>query len=91
MESGTDHREIQPSMTDRTPRHVMLSSLRGVITEVELVGATSSSGRCYILRYHKASQNADMILDVGSSSDRRSWTGFRYHDSQWSFVKQDRP
>jgi len=91
LESGTNRSEIQASATDRTPRHVMLSSLRGVITEVELVGATSGSGSCYVLRYHKASENADLILDVGAPSDQKPWIGFRFHDAHWSFVKQNHP
>jgi hypothetical protein len=89
LESGTDRREIQAG-PDRTARHVMLSSQRGMITEVELVGAASGSGGCYVLRYHKTSGDVDMILDVGDPSDQMSWIGFRYHDAHWSFVRQDR-
>jgi hypothetical protein len=91
LESGTDRSEFQESTPDRTPRHIMLSSLRGVVTEVELVGAASGSGGCYVLRYHRASKNVDMILDVGDPSDQMPWIGFRFHDAHWSFVKQDRP
>ena len=90
MESRTNRSEIQTSATDRTPRHVMLSSLNGVITEVELVGATSGSGSCYVLRYHKASGDTGVLLHVGEPSDSMSWTGFRFRDAHWSFVKKGR-
>ena len=79
MDSRTDNPDFQEPAPDRTSRHVMLSSSRGVITEVELVGAASD---IYLIRYHKASRDAGKILDAGS------WIGFRYRDAHWSFVKQ---
>ena len=63
--------EIEPS------RHVILSSVRGVVTELERLPSDE-----YIIRYHKSSADADIILDAGP------WTGFRYRDAHWSFVKQ---
>jgi len=35
----------------------------------------------YIIRYHKSSASAGVVLETGS------WIGFRYRDSHWSFVK----
>jgi hypothetical protein len=63
--------EIEPS------RHIILSSARGVITELEKLQTDQ-----YIIRYHKSSADADMLLDGGS------WIGFRYRDAHWSFVQQ---
>ena len=58
----------------------MLSTTRGVITELEVVGAPS--GDVYIIRYRDASEGSGKLLESGS------WIGFRYHDAHWSFVKQ---
>ena len=69
MESRTD--EIEPS------RHVLFSSARGVVTEIERLTTDE-----YIVRYHKSSADARVVLDAGS------WIGFRYRDAHWSFVKQ---
>jgi len=60
----------------KTSRHVILSSARGVITEMERLKTDT-----YIIRYHKSSASAGVALETGS------WIGFRYRDSHWSFVK----
>ena len=57
-----------------------------MITELEMGGGTYASGGRYLLRYHKSDKATDALLDM-SSSDAAFWTGFRYHDTQWSFVK----
>jgi hypothetical protein len=72
--------EITLPTSNNASRHVMLSTKRGVITELELLGA--SSGDEYVIRQRKASGGVGQIMD----SD--SWIGFRYHDAHWSFVKQ---
>jgi hypothetical protein len=59
-----------------TSRHVILSSVRGVITELERLQADK-----YIIRYHKTSAGAGVLFETGP------WIGFRYRDSCWSFVK----
>jgi hypothetical protein len=66
------------SQTDETTtsRHVMLSSAGGVITEMERMQADK-----YIIRYHKSPESAGVVVETGS------WIGFRYRDSDWSFVK----
>ena len=66
-----------PANESETSRHVMLSSGRGVVTELERLTADQ-----YIIRYHKSSADAGVILDTGS------WIGFRYSDAHWSFVKR---
>ena len=68
MKSRTDEME--------TSRHVILSSVRGVITELERLQADK-----YIIRYHKSSASTGLVLETSS------WIGFRYRDSHWSFVK----
>ena len=60
-----------------TSRHVILSTERGVVTELEWVCADQ-----YIVRCHRSAATAGIVLDAGL------WIGFRYRDSQWSFVKQ---
>ncbi|HLH32958.1 MAG TPA: hypothetical protein VKY31_17280 [Terriglobia bacterium] len=69
MESRTDQFE--------TSRLVILSSARGVVTEFERLQTDE-----YIIRYHKSSAEAGVVVDAGS------WIGFRYRDAHWSFVKQ---
>ncbi len=90
MESGIDQSDTRVSPPDQISRHIMLSSLRGMVTEVERIGATSGSGECYVLRYHKASGDTGVLLHVGEPSDSMSWTGFRFRDAHWSFVKKGR-
>ena len=75
--------------SNRTPRHITLSSMRGMVTELEMIGATLGPGGQYLIRYHKASGTRQAILDV-SVSDAISWTGFHYQPGQWSFVKTGR-
>jgi hypothetical protein len=61
-------------------RHVMLSTTRGMITELELSGAPF--GCEYVIRSRDASGGVGQIVDCDS------WIGFRYHGTNWSFVKQ---
>ena len=60
-----------------TARHIMLSSGRGVITEIEQVRADD-----YVIRYHTSAADIARMMDAGS------WVGFRYGDDHWSFVKK---
>ena len=87
MESRIDQSDAYVSPPDQISRHIMLSSLRGMVTEVERIGAASGAGDCYVLRYHKASVDTSMILNVGEPADSMSWIGFRFRDAHWSFVK----
>ena len=73
---------------DEMSRHIMLSNLHGVVTELERIGARSGSGDQYLLRYHKTSETMSVILDVSGPSDRMPWIGFRYQDAHWSFIEQ---
>ena len=58
-------------------RHVILSTERGVVTELERVHTDQ-----YIVRCHRSSADAGLILETGG------WVGFRYRDAHWSFLKQ---
>ena len=69
MQSRND--QIEPS------RHIILSNEGGVITELEKLETDE-----YIIRYHKSTADAGIVLEAGS------WIGFRYRDGHWSFVKQ---
>jgi len=60
-----------------TSRHVMLSNVRGRVTELERLKTDR-----YLIRYHKSTTDVGVLLDSGS------WIGFRYRDAHWSFVKQ---
>ncbi len=71
---------------DHSARHVTLSSQRGMVTELEMGGDAYAAGGPYVLRYHKSDNAKAALLDI-HTTDAASWTGFRYHDAQWSFVK----
>ena len=58
-------------------RHFILSSAGGVVTELERLETDE-----YIIRYHKSTADAGVVLETGS------WIGFRYRDAHWSFVKR---
>ena len=88
MRPGTDLFQIQIALSDPASRHVTLSRARGMITEVERIGRDSDSGDLYILRHQKASKGAARVLAVEMPLDPMSWTGFRYGDANWSFVKR---
>ena len=80
MDSGTEHHELMMvAASNRALRHVMMSTARDVITELELLGASSGDG--YLIRQRHASGGVGQIVDSGS------WVGFRYQDAHWSFVK----
>ena len=64
----------------------MLSSLRGVVTEMERIRDRFGSDR-YIVRYHKASEAAGIVLEVNAPNST-PWIGFRYKDAHWSFVER---
>ena len=70
----------------RSTRHVTLSRERGMITELEVGNAGFAAGGQYLLRYHKSDRPGDTILNI-STNDAASWIGFRYRDTQWSFIK----
>src|SRR5690348_3650210 len=53
-------------------RHVILSSVRGVTTELEKLQEDA-----YIVRCHKSTADAGIVLDD------ESWVGFQYQDSHW--------
>ena len=80
MDSWIERSEIALAASNKVSRHVMLSTARDVITELELSDA--SSGDAYVIRRRHASGG------VGQIMDSPSWIGFRYHDVHWSFVKQ---
>jgi hypothetical protein len=69
---------LQPPNNRIEPaRHVILSSVRGITTELEKLQADA-----YIVRCHKSSADAGIVLDG------ESWIGFQYQDSHWSFLKR---
>ena len=57
-----------------------------MVTELEMGNGQYAAGGRYVLRYHKSDTATDALLDI-STTDAASWTGFRYRDTQWSFVK----
>ena len=72
--------------SSRMPRHITLSSMQGMVTELEKIGAAFGPEGHYVIRHHRASDANQAILEV-SASDATSWTGFHYQPGQWSFVK----
>lgn len=79
MDSWTERSQIRFAASNKVSRHVILSTAEGVITELELLGA--SSGDAYMVRSRHVSSGIGRIIDSAS------WIGFRYHDAHWSFVK----
>ena len=77
-EEGGPKEELLPARNNEieASRHVILSSSRGVITELEKLESDK-----YVIRCHKAA-NADIMLQAGA------WIGFRYSDAHWSFLEQ---
>lgn len=80
-------------------RHIILTTTKGMITELEKVGVTPQNGKQYVFRCRKAPQISDVIFDTessdGSSAKRKrggaqpqEWTGFRYRDAHWSFINR---
>jgi hypothetical protein len=68
---------LQPPNNRIEPaRHVILSSVRGVTTELEKLETDA-----YIVRCHKSAADAGIVLDG------ESWVGFQYQDSHWSFLR----
>ena len=65
----------------------MLFNLLGGVTELERIGCSIGREDRYILRHHAKSQTAGEIIKAGSVMDSMSWTGFRYQDDHFSFVK----
>jgi hypothetical protein len=80
VDSRRERDEITGTASNKVSRHVMLSTTRDVITELELLDA--SSGGAYVIRRRHASGGVGQIMDSAS------WIGFCYHDVHWSFVKQ---
>lgn len=68
-------------------RHIILTTTKGMITELEKVGETPDNGKQYVFRCRKAPQISDVIFDT-QSSDASLWMGFRYRDAHWSFINR---
>jgi hypothetical protein len=56
-----------------------------MVTELEMSSALAAGSR-YVLRYHKTNKASATLFDT-NAPDAAFWTGFRYRDTQWSFVK----
>jgi hypothetical protein len=67
-----------PDKTIEPARHVILSNVRGVTTELEKLQEADS----YIVRCHKSTGGTEIVLDGDS------WIGFQYQDSHWSFIRR---
>ena len=81
MDSRTEQNETMISASTKVSRHVMLSTARDVITELELSDVPGADAS-YIIRRWPASDGVGPIMESGS------WIGFRYQDTHWSFVEQ---
>ena len=81
VNSRTEQNETTVSASTKVSRHVMLSTMRGVITELELTDVPGADAS-YVIRHWPASGGVGLIMESGS------WIGFRYHDTHWSFVEQ---
>jgi hypothetical protein len=79
---------MEPKHPPNESRHIILSTMDGMVTEMERVQGPVGSPDKYIVRLHKATETDEMILHVGEPSDQTPWTGFRYKNAHWSFVRQ---
>jgi len=74
---GRQH-DVQSRIHDtEISRHIIISSARGIVTELERLTADE-----YVVRQHKTYADANIVFDT------HSWIGFRYCDAHWSFLKK---
>jgi hypothetical protein len=81
VDSRTEQNETTISASTKISRHVMLSTTRGVTTELELSDVPGADAS-YVIRHWPTSDGVGLIMESGC------WIGFRYHDTHWSFVEQ---
>jgi hypothetical protein len=75
---------MQPIMT----RHITVSAVKGMVTELEVMGPGFGPSHRYVLRYRKSASAAEVALDMSipEPEDCESWTGFHYKDNQLSVL-----
>jgi hypothetical protein len=69
-------------------RHITVSAVKGMVTELEVMGQGFGPSHRYILRYHKSESGAEVALDMSipEAEECESWTGFHYKDNQLSVL-----
>jgi hypothetical protein len=69
-------------------RHITVSAVKGMVTELEVMGQGFGPSHRYILRYHKSESAAEVALDMSipEAQDCESWTGFHYKNNQLSVL-----
>ena len=67
-----------------TTRHITLSTQRGMVTELELLGEGFGPSQRYMLRYHKtASASTEALIPDGHAA---LCSGFRYRNNEVSIL-----
>lgn len=69
-----------------TTRHITLSANRGMVTELEMIGAAFGPGERYLLRYHQGAAAKRDIFDMSVPDASMSWSGFLYRNNQVSIL-----
>ena len=76
-------------------RHITVSAVKGMVTELEVMGQGFGPSHRYILRYHKSASAPEVALDMSipDAQECESWTGFHYKDNQLSvlLLREGRP
>ena len=69
-------------------RHITVSAVKGMVTELEVMGQGFGPSHRYILRFHKSGSAAEVALDMSipEPEECESWTGFHYKDNQLSVL-----
>lgn len=70
---------------------ILVSQLKGVVTESQRLDSRRGSEEQYIIRSHQISNAPGSMIDVGLTADRMMWTGFRYRNAEWSFTEVPKP
>ena len=69
-------------------RHITVSAVKGMVTELEVMGQGFGPTHRYILRYHKSASAPEVALDMSipDGEDCDGWTGFQYKNNQMSVL-----
>jgi hypothetical protein len=70
-----------------TARHITVSALQGMVTEVEIMDHGVGADQRYILRYHQTecADGSDLEMSI-PDTQAESWSGFRYRNNEISVL-----
>jgi hypothetical protein len=69
------------------PRHIIVSTQQGMVTELESIGNGFGPGERYILRYHRTTPNSTVRLEMNvPEAPSLAWSGFCYRNNEISML-----